>query len=100
MKEIKAIYFVTMILALISGDPVHSLVVYNASKKERQIEVIGILRGSIAVLQLQPDIKFGKVKMTSIKSTGTIGGISTLCYPEKSRFCKYPKRREAGLLLS
>jgi hypothetical protein len=38
--------------------------------------------------------------MTSIKSTGTIGGISTLCYPEKSRFCKYPKRREAGLLLS
>lgn len=68
MKELKTIFFVTFILALTSCDPVHTLAVYNSSNRERQIEVIGILRDSIPVQQLNADGKFGKAKMTVVGS--------------------------------
>jgi hypothetical protein len=68
MKAMKAIFFATMILALPSCDPVHTLAVNNASNKERQIEVIGILRDSIPVQQLETDGKLGKARMTAIES--------------------------------
>jgi hypothetical protein len=68
MKVINAISFVTIILGLTSCDPVHTLAVYNDSNKERQLEVIGILRDSIPVQQLGTDGKFGKASMTAIES--------------------------------
>lgn len=66
MKEMKTIFFVTLILALPSCDPVHTLAVYNASNRERQIEVIGIFRDSIPVQQFNADGKLEKAKMTVV----------------------------------
>jgi hypothetical protein len=68
MKEMKTIFFVTMFISLTSCDPVHTLAVYNTSGRERQIEVIGILRDSIPVQQLDADGKLEKARMTAVGS--------------------------------
>ncbi|RYE55745.1 MAG: hypothetical protein EOP48_09530, partial [Sphingobacteriales bacterium] len=68
MKKIKTVFIFTMILALTSCDPVHTLAVYNASGRERQIEVVGILRDSIPVQKIETDGKLGIAKMIAVES--------------------------------
>lgn len=81
MKEKKTIYFLAVLLALTSCDPVHTLSVYNASNRNRQLEVVGILRDSVPVQQTETGGKLGQAKLVTVQSKDEIKSSFTFVLP-------------------
>ncbi|WP_207533250.1 hypothetical protein [Desertivirga arenae] len=66
MKKITLIFLVAILFCLTACDPVHSFAVYNASAKERKLQVIGISKDSILIQEQTSKGNFGKSTMIAV----------------------------------